>query len=271
METILVGTDFSRAAFNAACYAVDMALAMNKEVLLLNIYTIPVSYGEVPMMINEEELVQDMENELKKLKEQLLLRTNNKVPIKTLERIGMFFIELDTVCGQVKPYVVVLGSQGSTAAERLILGGHTVYAMKHLNWPLIAVPPGAHFSGVKKIGLACDFSHVAETVPANKIKAFTKDLHAELHILNIAKQQDKKPEIAGESEALHQMLASANPHYHYIVQQHTDQSIIDTAVTNGIDLLIVVPKHHDLLHVLTHKSHTSQLTMHAKIPLMALQ
>lgn len=271
MKTILVATDFSPAAFNAACYAADMALAIDKEILLLNIYTIPVSYSEVPMMINEDEIVQDMENELNKLKEQLLQRTNNKVAIKTTERVGMFFTELDIVCEQVKPYVVILGSQGSTAAERLLLGGHTVYAMKHLNWPLIAVPSGAHFTGIKKIGLACDFNHVAETVPVNKIRAITKDLHAELHILNTGKQQEAKPEMAGESAVLSQMLASVEPHYHYAVERHIDQSIIDTAAANEIDLLIVVPKHHDLPHLLTHKSHTRELTMNCNVPLMALK
>lgn len=271
MKTILVGTDFSPAAFNAACYAADMALAIDKEILLLNIYTIPVSYSEVPMMINEDEIVQDMENELNKLKEQLLQRTNNRVAIKTMERVGMFFTELDIVCEQVKPYAVVFGSQGSTAAERLILGGHTVYAMKHLNWPLIAVPPGAHFLGIKKMGLACDFNQVAETVPVGKIKALTADLHAELHILNTEKRPDEELETVEESRELHQMLASVGPHYHYAVQKHTDQSIMDIAAANDIDLLIVLPKHHDLPHLLTHKSHTRQLTMHCNVPLMALK
>lgn len=271
MKTIIIGTDFSAAAYNAACYAADMALAMDKEILLLNIYTIPVSYSEVPMMINEEEMIQDLESELSKLKEQLSQRTNGKVAIKTAVRVGIFFTELDIICEQIRPYAVVLGSQGSTVAQRLILGGHTIYAMKHLNWPLIAVPPEAHFSGIKKIGLACDFNDVAETVPGGKIKALTEDLHAELHILNIGKQRKAEPEMVTESGILHEMLLSVKPHYHYAVQEHTDQSIMDAAEANHIDLLIVLPKHHDLPHILTHKSHTRQLAMHCQVPLVALK
>ncbi|MBO9729692.1 MAG: universal stress protein [Chitinophaga sp.] len=270
MKTILVGTDFSATAFNAACYAADMALALGKDLLLLNIYTIPVAYYEVPIVINEQQMVQDLEDEMNKLKEQLLQRISGKVLIKTALRVGTFFTELSMVCEQVKPYAVVLGSQGSTVAERLFLGGHVVYTMKHLNWPLIAVPPDAHFSGIRKIGLACDLNDVAATVPANRIKSLTADFNAELHILNSEQQRESSPKMARESGVLHEMLQTVKPHYHYIVQEQTDQSIMNATVENHIDLLIVLPKHHSLPHLLMHKSHTRQLAMHCHVPVMTL-
>jgi hypothetical protein len=101
--------------------------------------------------------------------------------------MGVFYQELKKLCIHLNPYVVVMGSQGSTATERLFFGGHTVYAMKHLDWPLITVPKGATFSAIKKIGLACDFEDVVETTPISDIKKLVNDFGAELHILNTGK------------------------------------------------------------------------------------
>ena len=59
MKTILVATDFSPAALNAANYAADMALAINADILLLHVYQIPVVYLEVPVALNEEGMMQE--------------------------------------------------------------------------------------------------------------------------------------------------------------------------------------------------------------------
>ena len=43
MKTIIVATDFSTAALNAAEYAADMALAIQADILLLHISEIPIA------------------------------------------------------------------------------------------------------------------------------------------------------------------------------------------------------------------------------------
>ena len=54
MKTIIIGTDFSPVAMNAARYGVDMANAIGAEVILFHVYHIPVSYGEVPIIMDME-------------------------------------------------------------------------------------------------------------------------------------------------------------------------------------------------------------------------
>ena len=163
-----------------------------------------------------------------------------------------------------------MGSQGTTAAERLLFGSHTVYAMKHLVWPLITVPPQAKFSAVKKIGLACDFNKVVETTPVDEIKTLVNDFHAELHVLNTGKKEVFNPELVFESGLLQEMLAALKPEYHFITNENTDEGIMDFAEKNNIDLLVVLPKRHGLLEKLFLKSHSKQLVLHSHVPVMAL-
>lgn len=270
MKTILVATDFSSAATNAAGYSAEMALAINANLLLLHVYQPSVGYLEVPLAVSLEDIRLGAEKQIKNLKEHLSKKTNNKLYIATEIRMGSFFAELKNACESVTPYTVVMGSQGSTAAQHLLYGSNTVHAMKHLAWPLIAVPDGVIFSSIKKIALACDFEKVADTIPVDEIKILIHDFKAELHILNTGSKKEFKPGLISESRLLQEMLGTLKPNYHFITNANVDLGIIDFVYKNHIDLLIVFPRRHSLLEKILHKSHTRQLVLHSYVPVMAL-
>jgi nucleotide-binding universal stress UspA family protein len=184
--------------------------------------------------------------------------------------MGSFFNELEEVCTLVKPYVVVMGSQGKTATEHFLFGAHASNAVRHLNWPLITVPPGAAFSQIKKIGLASDLTKVIETTPIEEVKALVNDFNAELHILNTGRKTVFDADIVFESGLMQEMTMALKPQFHFIDNENTDQGIIDFAEMNQIDLLIVLPKRHNLLESIFHKSHSKQLVLHSHVPVMAL-
>jgi nucleotide-binding universal stress UspA family protein len=271
MKTILVATDFSPSAANAANYAADMALAINADLLLLYVYKLPVSYEDVGIPFNEGNFIADAEKRINELKNQLSERTGGKLHIDTKVRMAVSFQqELENVCEDVKPYSVVMGSQGTTATEHLFFGSHAFYAMKRLMWPLIAVPPAAIFSSIKKIALACDYINVLITTPLDEIKLLVHDFKAKLHVLNTAKKLVTSPDVDFESGLLKEMLSSLNPDYHFITSEYTDEAIMNFVEKHNIDLLIVLPKRHDLVDKLIHKSHTKQMVLHCQVPVMAL-
>jgi len=270
MKTILVATDFSKAATNAASYAADMALALNANLLLFHVYEIPIAYLEVPVIANFNDLEDTAKLETEKLKEELIERTGNKINIATQVKTGSFFFELQSTCEHVHPYMVIMGSQGTTATEHVLFGSHTIHAMKSLQWPLITVPINSTHSSVKKIGLACDLEKVIETVPIAEIKALLSDFSAELHIINTGKKGNFASDIIFQSGVLDEMLHRFNPHFHFVTNDNIDEGILDFVEKNGIDLLIALPKRHDLLNSIIHKSHTRQFIIHSHIPVMML-
>ncbi len=270
MKKILAATDFSAAALNAVNYAADMAMNINADLVLANVCPMPVNLGDVPMGVNTEDIMKSAINDIAQMKKQLLERSNGKLKIETEVRIGTFFIELETICDEVRPYAVIIGSQGKTAAERILFGSHAVFSMKHLEWPLITVPPLVKYSAIKKIGLACDFNKVVETTPVEDIRMLVKDFGAELHILNTGKKETFDPELVFQSGLMQEMLDELKPKYHFITNEDVELGIIDFADENHIDLLIVLPKRHSLFDKLIHKSHTRQFVLHSHIPVMAL-
>ena len=270
MKTIITAVDFSDASINAANYAADMALAIHANLLVVHIYQIPVAYLEIPVATAEDQARIDIEESLSQLKELLIKRIYGNMNIASRFVTGVFFPELKNICEEIKPYAVVMGSQGTTAAQRVLFGGHTVYAMKHLVWPLITVPPHAGFSQIKKIGLACDFAKVIDSTPVEEIKRLVEDLHAELHVINSGKDETYQPDTVFESGMLQEILAPLKPQYHLITGENADEGIISFVEDNNIDLLIALPKRHGLLEMLAHRSISKQLVLHSDVPVMTM-
>jgi nucleotide-binding universal stress UspA family protein len=119
MKKIIVATDFSPAATNAAKYAADLALAIRADLYLLHVYQIPVVYLEIPVALAADDIQDDAERNMKKLKEELLSKSNGQFQIETAVKEGNFYDELKTACEYIQPYSVVLGSQGKTQGKRI--------------------------------------------------------------------------------------------------------------------------------------------------------
>ena len=270
MKTIVVATDFSPVALNAARYATEMAMSINAEILLLHVCQLPVTYGEAPAVINEGDMIQDAEKDLYQLSQQLSIKTNNKITISTEVSWGLFLHELKNVCERVNPYAVIMGCQGTTAADHLLQGSHAVQAVKHLSWPVITVPPGAGFSTIKKIALACDFNRVADTIPLDEIKILVHDFNATLYVLNTGNQISFDSGIMDEFAVLKKMLTGLDPVYEFIAGENIDEGILDYAEKNNIGLLLVLPKRRNLLDNIFHKSHTKNMVLHSHVPVMVL-
>jgi nucleotide-binding universal stress UspA family protein len=160
MKIITAATDFSKAAANAAVYATGMVASMCADLMLVHSWKLPVTYGEIPIPVITDNIIEDAKRNIDTLKKKLSIKSIRKINISTKIRMGDFFSKLEKICDSVKPDVVVMGSQGTTAAERAISGGHTVHAMKNLQWTLITGTAGAAFCGIKKIGLAGDFNKI---------------------------------------------------------------------------------------------------------------
>jgi nucleotide-binding universal stress UspA family protein len=272
MKTLIVPTDFSPVSINALNYAADMAQAIQASIILLNVYQVPVTFTEVPVVnLSLEEIRKISEEKTEKLKKDLEHVTSGKLKIYAESRLGDVVDEIETLCKTVQPFAVVMGTKGANPLERLFLGSNTLTAIRNIGFPIIVVPPGAVFSNIRKIGFACDFSEVVESTPGQKIVEICKTFDARLHVINVDyKSRHFKPETPEESLLLHTMLEELEPVYDFIEHPDVVEGINHFTETKGFDLLITIPKKHKLLEGLFSKSHTRDLVFHAHIPIMCL-
>jgi len=273
MKTIIVPTDFSPVSLNAVNFATDMAMSIDASLLLLNVYNIPVSYSDVPIvLVSVEEMKKGSETQLAALKDKILHITSGKLKVYTESRMGNTVDELEDMCKHIQPFAIVMGAKGKSGVEKLVFGSTTLSAIKHLTWPVICVPPGKEYgNGIKKIGFACDFKQVVETTPVNFIKQIVKEFNAELHILNVDyKEKHFRPETPEQSFLLHNLLEEVKPQYHFINNADIEDGINEFSETNNLDLVIAIPKKHKLLDGIFKPSNTRQLVFQSHIPVMCV-
>lgn len=273
MKTIIIPTDFSPVATNALHYGIDMAKAVNASILLLHVYQVPVSFSDTPIvLVSIEDLRKGAEEQIERLKQEVEHLTSGAVKVYTETRMGNVTDELENLCEKINPFAVVMGTKGSSGVERILFGSNTLTAIRHLNWPVICVPPGKTFgNGIKKIGFACDFRDVVKTTPTHFIKEFIKEFGAELHVLNV--DHDNKhfnPETPEQSILLHTMLEESKPSYHFIEHADIEDGINEFAEKNNLDLIITIPKKHKLLQAIFKPSSTKQLVYQAHVPVMCV-
>jgi nucleotide-binding universal stress UspA family protein len=250
-----------------------MAESISASLLLLNVYNIPVSYSEVPVvLISVEEMKKSSEEQLAKLKERITHITSGKLKIYTESRMGNTVDELEELCKTIQPFAVVMGAKGISGIEKVVFGSTTLSAIRHLTWPVICVPSGKEFgNGIKKVGFACDFRHVVETTPVKYIKQIVKEFGAELHVLNVDyKEKHFRPETPEQSFLLHNLLEDLNPQYHFINNADIEDGINEFAESNNLDLVIAIPKKHKLLEGIFKPSNTKQLVFQSHIPVMCV-
>jgi nucleotide-binding universal stress UspA family protein len=167
--------------------------------------------------------------------------------------------------------MVVLGAQGKSLLERMLFGGHAAHAMQNLKWPIIAVPPSAAFSTIKKIALACDLREVVDSTPVKEIENFVHDFGATLDVVNTGSELDFNPDLVFQSGLLQELFAHINPQYHFLSNKNTEEGILQFVKANQTDLLVVLPREHDLVDKLVHKSHTKAFVLHSEVPVLALR
>ncbi len=273
MKSIIAATDFSSTSTNAVYYAAEMAKLINAELVLVNVYNIPVNYTDgIVMPVPLEELKTSSEKALDDLRKDILNKSGSTITVSARTRMGYVAEELEGLCSSIHPYAVVIGTRGKSNLEKTVFGSSALSIIKHLTSPVLCIPPGRKFDGgIKKAGFACDFKEVDETVPAELIRQFIKSFKAALHILHVDyKDKHYNSGTPAESLAIYHMFEDLKPQYHFIDNPDIEDGINEFSRNNQLDLLITIPKKHNIVEKIFRKSSTKQLINELPVPVMCI-
>ncbi len=273
MKTILIATDFSTVAHNAMNYGVALAKSIDHSVTLVHVYQVPVAFTDGPLvMVSLDELRSAAEKQLEQLKADLHRVHGTQLKIYSEAILGNAVEEIQKLAEKLDPFAVVMGATGLTGAQRVLFGSTTLLAVRQLSYPVIVVPEGRSFGhGIKKIGLACDFREVVDTMPTRFIQQFQKTFHAELHVVNVdfenRRFQSDTPE---QSLMLQTLLEGSHPVYHFLEEEEVEAGLNRFAEENNLDLLITIPKKHRFLDAIFKRSSTKRLLKEARVPVVGI-
>lgn len=272
MNTVLVPTDFSKTADNALSYAIDLAKTYNLQVTLFHAVSLANigSVNSVHATDNGERLLADANFRMSEMVTHLR-KLHPDVNFFQVTRIGLMLDILDELCKEILPIAIVMGITGAGSSFDKVVGSNALNAMQNLNYPLIIVPKDTVFKPIEKIAFACDLKQVVASTPLVSIRAFAKLFNAEVQVLNVDYQnRNYTPATPEELTHLDNMLEDTRHSFHFIENENIQLALNEFVDQNNIDLLLMLPKKHNLWQNLFKKSQTKQMAYHSRVPVLAL-
>lgn len=283
MKTILVPTDFSTPAHNAASYALNLAKNIRAGVTLCHAIKVP---SEAPMAAQVAWPLEDytsLKEEADKGLKGLSVTLRHEVPFEEINS-GREFIGTHSATGEVmdvirnkvdeqKCVMVVMGMSGAGAVNRLFLGSNTEEVINKSTFPVLLIPAKARFRPIFKIAFATDLSS-GDIELIHSAASLAYYFNAELLIAHITDEKFEKGDDKRKvDEFLKEVTCKAN--YPKIYYRHI-KSIdvmhgLDWLSEHGvIDMLVMVHRRLSSLGQLLGMSYTQKLSHHIEIPLLML-
>ncbi|HLW19433.1 MAG TPA: universal stress protein, partial [Cyclobacteriaceae bacterium] len=184
MKTFIVPTDFSPEAENALEYACSAARDLNARVILFNSYSFPVHASNARLSASSMHGLEEHNKELLQERAEKLSRECGIVIDYEYGLMVEVSEELDNLMAKYKGDIVFMGMAPKSVAQELF-GNTTTSVMMKQKYPVLAVPMGSRYTGVKKILFACDnFDQVPKKI-LDRIREMATALHAEVEVFRV--------------------------------------------------------------------------------------
>jgi nucleotide-binding universal stress UspA family protein len=274
MKTILVPTDYSAVAKNAAIFAFNLAPQLKAEkIIFYNSYQAPPVLTEnvAPAMpIMDIETIRTISDEgMKHFVESVQAHCPPGLQVEPMAEYGMISSDIEEISKTTGADLIVMGITGTSKVEEVLIGSTATSVVRHTKVPVIIVPGDARLMQVKNVLLATNLKKVVETTPVQPIKNLLDATGAKLYVLNIEeKDNDKISEKTYQKELLNSLLSEYNPQFYFENNHDFIAGINEFVEANNIDLIITIPRKHGFFKGLFKESHSKKLAFHSRVPLM---
>lgn len=275
MKKILLPTDFSANAYNAITYAVNLFKDETCTFYLLNTYT-PILYDTEYILYSTtqpglEEIYR--ENSEKGL-QRILRRLDHKYknPKHSFEPISAFNLLIEEMKDQVKFKnidLVVMGTQGATGAQEILMGTNTVNAIKKLKCPILAIPSEYVFEKPEYILFPTDYELDYSTKQMEILKEIISLHKSKLNILHIA-TKELSPDQEKAKHSLAEQLENKAHQFYSLEKKNITQAIYDFQNEHPTDMLVMINNKHSFFENLLFRPVINKIGFHVKVPFLVI-
>lgn len=268
--TIIVATDFSEIAENAVEYAAAIAKHSNAKLILYNSFDISIHAANTLLPGSSFQKLLN-ENEIRLIERSLSLSIDYDIEVGHESALSFVEDEIKILIAKYDVALVVLGMNTKTL-EQDLWGYTTTTVIKKLKLPVLAVPLGAKFVGVKKVLFACDvLSGVSEKVLLN-VKELALSLDAEVEVFNVNRvlNEIKRAADLSDTHVIDDGLEGISYYYKQVKSNTVIKEIRKEIEIFGADMLIMVPKKYGFWTSLVHISKTRIMASGLQIPLLSI-
>jgi nucleotide-binding universal stress UspA family protein len=269
MKTFLVPVDFSDTSKNAAHYAAQLAADISDaKIILYNVHDRVIFSTSREEESNSRRSV--AQGELDELK--LSLPVSENVSVSTVAEEGSLVGNIEKFIAANSIDLIIMGITGSSRIKQVFMGTNTLNVIRHVNIPVMIIPPDAQFTGIKNVVFTSDFKDVAHTTPIATLKKLLTLFGATIHVVNVdSEHYVELTEPYKKERAILDQELNDYPHEFYFLRTYDFLDGIELFVsTKNIDAIITAPKKHNFLSQLFVTTHTKKLAYHSHLPIIAI-
>jgi nucleotide-binding universal stress UspA family protein len=271
MKTILVPTDFSESAFNAAIYAMELANEFGAKIHLLNVYHIPNPLMTLPIeiVVTVDEMKSAGDSKLKQLANSLKELKHYPVEFTFESRNGFSATEIQECAKYLNADLIVMGMRGAGIVKEKLIGSTVTGIIQKSEIPVLVVPHHARFKPYSKIAFASDGSEIHDRNHLQVVFDLAAKFKCEIEIVNILQPR----EYAERDDMIDRMehsFVNSRHSYFFPETDNVSHGIDEFIHQHGDGLLVMIPRKHGFMGNMFAESHTKKLAFHSDIPLLCL-
>lgn len=276
MKNILLPTDFSENAYNAIEYALHLFKDEDCTFHLLNTFT-PIAYNIGNLgdgnstMITEEITRQNSETGLVEIANRLKEKYDN--PRHAFKRLSSFNLLINEIIDVVKEQsidLIVMGTKGATGAKEVFLGTNTMYTIKKVACPVVAVPENFVFGELKEILFPTDFKFSMENKYFPLLRSICSRHSSQINVLNVYWGKSNENTSEATKKKLAAYFKGNSTAFHQIVDVDIAEAVEQFQIKNEIDFLVMINNKHSFFENLLFKPVIKQMVYHTNVPFMVI-
>lgn len=276
-KKILIPTDFSKNAFNAIRYAVELYKEEEVDFYILNSY-FSTGYTTDNLLIPEsgsgtfEAIKMDSENAMEKLKNNLKAIPNQAG--HTYHYLCEFGLFLEVVKNSVATYdieLIVMGSRGETDNTKIVFGSNTVVLMEKIReCPVLAIPGTASFKGLNEIVFPTGFKNHFKRRELEHLCEISRITKAPIRVLHVSKTTGLSQEQKEQKTLLEACFNGLEYTFHFLDTTHIQTALNIFTESRNSEMIAFINKKHSFFEMFFSKPLVRDLGYNPKVPVLAL-
>jgi len=269
MRTFIVATDFSTIAENAVEYAAAGASIVQGKIILFNSFKLPLHASNTILSVDNVQKMMDrntlaLEKRAKELQEKYEIEVLFESTLLNIED------EVERLLTKYNAEMVIMG-MAQRSIEQDLIGNTTTNIIQKLKFPVLAVPDGVTFKGIKKILYACDIVRGIHKTILDRIKEMAKNWNAEVEVFSVAQKiAQLHDEPLHPANRLKESMQGIQYFYKNVESSAIIKEIRQEILAYQPDVLIMVPNRYGFWSSVVHRSKTRMMAAGLDVPLLSI-
>ena len=276
-KIILIPTDFSKNAWDAIAYTLELFKNSICDFYFLNVYNFPgflTNSAFVTMPSNEiyDEFKTLSINKLKETIEAVSFRFKNpKHKYHYISEHNSLFYAAENFVNKNKVDLLIMGTKGATNDSSLFFGSNAVSIMENINQcPVLIIPEMAKYHPPKEIVFSTDFKPIDHLNKLNTIIEIAKLNQSKICVLHINKEATLSNEQLNNKTRLETFLNQVTSEMHYLNNGSLFGALSCFIQSRNSDMLVFFAKKQGILQKVFSESLVKHMGHHSKIPVLLL-